>query len=125
MMRFSTLMIGLSATALAYAAHAQETQAPPSDVPATQQGPSSDAPPPPTDGGATVTPQGAAPDAAVPPAPSAPPAAYNATPAGPAPAGQPVMGQQEPVVQAAPQPPTDYPLCSKSVKDGCKNPGSK
>ena len=119
-MRISTLMIGLSATALAFSAHAQETQVPPSGPPNAQQVPPSDAPPaPPSD-----APAPPAPPSDVPPAPPAPPAAYNATPNSSG-APQMVMNAPSPVVQAAPAPPAEYPKCSRTVKDGCTNPGGQ
>jgi|GEM_PF-1755234 len=123
-MRISILLTCLGASALALAAHAQETQAPPpADQPVTQMPPAPSDVPAPVDNGTSV-PSTAAPDATVPPAPPPPPAAYNAAPTSGAPA-QIVMGPPQPQTQAVPAPPAEYPLCSRTVKDACRNPGEK
>ena len=117
-MKIPTWMIGLSLPALAFAAHAQDVPAPPSDAPVAQPAPPSDVPPPADD---SLGPQSGAPDAAVPPAPPPP----DAGPPPPPGAPQVVMGSPSPVVQQAPPPPSDYPKCTRTVKDGCENPGGQ
>jgi type IV secretory pathway VirB10-like protein len=126
-MRISFIVTAMSASALAFAAHAQDTQMPPAaDAPVgTQPAPSG---PPPVDNGTSVpsappSTSAPAPDAsAVPPAPPPPPSAYNAAPTTPAP-GQVQMSPPAPVVQSTPTPPTEYPMCSKTVRDACRNRG--
>ena len=116
-MKFTTWMIGLSLPALAFAAQAQDVPAPPSDAPVTEPAPPGDVPPP---GEGSLGPQRGAPDAAVPPA-APPPDAGPRPPAG----AQVVMGPPSPVVQQVPQPPADYPKCTRTVKDACENPGGQ
>jgi hypothetical protein len=127
-MRIPILLSCLGASALALAAHAQETQAPPpADQPMTQTPPAPSDMPAPVDNGTAVPPATSpAPDASMPPPPPPPPSAYNAAPtAAPPAAGPPqvVMGPPQPMVQATPAPPAEYPVCSREVKDACRNPG--
>lgn len=113
-MRFATWMIGLSLPALTFAAQAQDVPPPPSDAPVDQSAPPS--PPTPADG--SLGSDSGVPDAAVTPAPP-PPEAGPPPPAG----AQVVMAPPSPVVQQTPQPPADYPKCSRTMKDECQNPG--
>ncbi|BAK66033.1 hypothetical protein SLG_13580 [Sphingobium sp. SYK-6] len=127
-MRFLTLLAGLgAASTMALAVHAQDMQsAQPSTEPMTQQPmPPGQTPPPPADGTAPMPPATTpTPDSATPPPPPPPPSAYNATPNTPPP-GRIEMAPPQPVEQAAPQPPQEYPVCSRTVKDGCRNPGER
>ncbi len=142
-MRFPSLLICLGASTFALAAHAQMTQeaAPPGGAPAPDQTtmpPTDTAPSPapesnmPDTGAAPMpapqdnappapgpTPPNPAPEGSMTPPP--PPSAYNATPGAPAPGGV-QMAPPQPMVQAAPEPPANYPLCSRTVKDSCRNP---
>ena len=124
-MRIPIFLTVLGASTLALAAHAQEAvPAPSADQPVASQPAPGD--PVPADSGTTAMPGTPAADAAAPPPP--PPAAYNAVPSAAPPAAAPpapVIVQGPPVVQNVPAPPAEYPLCSKTVKDACRNPGSK
>ena len=80
--------------------------------PAAQAAPADQAAPAPVD-----------PAAAAPADAAAPPAAPMAPPAPPAGAGKVVFGQ--PTVTPPTPAPADYPVCSKTVKDGCRNRGGK
>ncbi len=141
-MRFSTLLTCLSASAIAMAAHAQDMQAPPAGEPMTQPGagPAPMDPPPPPPPPAASPPGGMSGDMATPPPPPGPPPPPPPEGAAPPPDGMappppppppPVAGGQiemqapAPVAQAAPPPPAEYPVCSRTVKDACRNPGSK
>lgn len=119
-MRIPMFLTVLGASTLALAAHAQEAlPAPPADQPVQSQ--PAQGTPVPADGGTTTIPGAPAADASAPPPP--PPAAYNAAPESAPPA--PVMAQAAPVVQNVAPPPAEYPVCSKTVRDACRNPGSK
>jgi hypothetical protein len=125
LMRIPIFLTILGASTLALAAHAQDTQpAPPADQPVAAQPAPGD--PAPADGGTSTMPVAPASDSAAPPPP---PSAFNAvpdaaTPAADAPPAT-VMAQGAPVVQDAPPPPADYPLCSRTVRDSCRNPGGR
>jgi hypothetical protein len=96
---------------------------PPAD-PAAQTAPAEPmAPPPPADPAAPADPAMAA-DPAAPAAPMAPPA--PAAPAAPmaAPGGANIVFGQPTVTPPTPAP-AEYPTCSRTVKDGCKNRGGK
>jgi len=119
-MRIPLFLTIIGASTLALAAHAQETQpAPSADQPVASQPAPGD--PVPADSGTTTMPAAPASDAPTPAPP--PPAAYNAAPDSAAPAT--VVVQNPPVVQAVAAPPAEYPLCSKTVRDACRNPGGK
>ena len=93
---------------------------PPAD-PAAQTAPAEPmAPPPPAEPAAPADPAMAA-DPAAPAAPMAPPA-----PAAPmaAPGGANIVFGQPTVTPPTPAP-AEYPTCSRTVKDGCKNRGGK
>ncbi len=137
-MRFSTLLTCLSASAIAMAAHAQDMQAPPPGEPMTQPGagPAPMDPPPPPPPPAASPPGGMSGDMATPPPPpgpppppppegAAPPADGMAPPPPPPTGARMEMQAPAPVAQAAPPPPAEYPVCSRAVKDACRNPGSK
>ncbi len=101
-MRKILLSTGLAVAMLASAAYAQDTPAP-TDVPDAAQPAATAA------GDAAASAATQATDAAQ------PPAAYNAAPA-------PEMAPANPVVENAPAPPAEYPVCGKGVTDGCVNP---
>lgn len=92
------------------------------------------APTPPEDPAATppedaVADEPMAPTASYPP-PAAEPApmpapAPAAPPAPPPAAGQPQIVWQQPMVTPPPPPKDKYPVCSKTVKDSCRNPGGR
>jgi len=149
-MRFSALITCISASAIAMAAHAQDMQTPPNGDPMTQPGAGPApldraAPPPPATessppGGMSGDMPGAPPAPGAPPPPpqadSMPPQDGMAPPPPPPPPPPPAGGMapggaqiemqpQAPVAQAAPQPPAEYPVCSRTVTDACRNPGSR
>jgi hypothetical protein len=99
---------------------------PPAD-PAAQTAPAEPmAPPPPADPAAPADPAMAA-DPAAPAAPMAPPPpAAPAAPMAPmaAPGGANIVFGQPTVTPPTPAP-AEYPTCSRTVKDGCKNRGGK
>ncbi len=99
---------------------------PPAD-PAAQTAPAEPmAPPPPADPAAPADPAMAA-DPAAPAAPMAPPPpAAPAAPMAPmaAPGGANIVFGKPTVTPPTPAP-AEYPTCSRTVKDGCKNRGGK
>ena len=115
----------MAALLIGSAAVAQTT--PPTMPPAdsTMQPGSPMAPTPPAD---TMTPPPApmtpmAPDAN---APMAPPAPMAAAPMANAPmAGSPQITFAAPQMTPPPPAPESYPVCSRTVTDGCRNPGGK
>ncbi|MCW2338776.1 hypothetical protein M2337_003036 [Sphingobium sp. B2D3A] len=131
-MRFSTILACGAASALAFAAHAQDMPPPggapagppsatapmPGDTPGPMPG-GTDTMPPPT--GNPMPGDGMNP----PPPPPAPGGTMTPPPPPPPGGGQVEMMPQRPVEQTAPQPPAEYPVCSRTVKDGCKNPGGQ